>query len=179
MLYLTPYLRVVLLAVATAVLASCSSTIPANAPPTVASVDVQRYLGTWTQQGLIPNKFQKMCVSNTRATYAKDGHGLSVLNQCVDADGKAVQAKGVAKIVEGSNNAKLRVSFFRPFYGDYWVLALEPDYQWVLVGDPTREYGWVLSRAAQLDDATYAQILERAAQLGYDKTRFVRSVNTP
>jgi apolipoprotein D and lipocalin family protein len=166
------------LAVLTALVA-CNANPPANAPPTVASVDVARYLGTWTQQGMVPNKFQKMCASNTRATYAKEGDGLSVLNQCVDAEGKPVEAKGVAKIVEGSNNAKLRVSFFRPFYGDYWVLALEPDYQWVLVGDPTREFGWVLSRAAKLDDATYNAILDKAAALGYDKTRFVRSVNTP
>jgi apolipoprotein D and lipocalin family protein len=164
---------------AAALLAACNSTVPANAPPTVASVDVERYLGTWVQQGMVPNKFQKMCASNTRATYAKDGEGLSVLNQCVDADGKPVEAKGVAKIVEGSNNAKLKVSFFRPFYGDYWVLALGPDYQWVLVGDPTREFGWVLSRAAKLDDATYSAILDKAVALGYDKSRFVRSVNTP
>ncbi len=179
MLYFYTYLRVALLAAATTVLVSCSATVPANAPATVASVDVQRYLGTWVQQGMVPNKFQKMCASNTRATYAKDGNGLSVLNQCTDTDGKPVQAKGVAKIVEGSNNAKLRVSFFRPFYGDYWVLALDPDYQWVLVGDPARENGWVLSRAVQLDDATYNTILDRATALGYDKTRFVRSLNTP
>ncbi len=166
------------MAIATlALLAACNSAPPANAPPTVASVDVGRYLGTWAQQGMVPNKFQKMCTSNTRATCAKDGDGLTVLNQCVDANGKPVEAKGVAKIVEGSNNAKLKVSFFRPFYGDYWILALDPDYQWVLVGDPARENGWVLSRAAKLDDATYNAILDKAAVLGYDKTRFVRSVN--
>ncbi len=160
-------------------LAACNSTPPANAPPTVASVDVARYLGTWTQQGMVPNRFQKMCARNTTATYAKDGEGLSVTNRCIDADGKKVEAVGVAKIVQGSNNAKLRVSFFRPFYGDYWILALDPDYQWVLVGDPARENGWVLSRANQLDGATYNAILDKAAALGYDKTRFVRSTNTP
>jgi apolipoprotein D and lipocalin family protein len=148
-------------------------------PPVVASVDVQRYLGTWYQQALIPNRFQSMCVSNTRATYAIDGRDLSVLNQCTGAGGKSEVATGVAKIVEGSNNAKLRVSFFRPFYGDYWVLALEPDYQWVLVGNPTREYGWVLSRSAQMSDVTLAQIMDRAAALGYDKTRFERSLQLP
>jgi apolipoprotein D and lipocalin family protein len=89
------------------------------------------------------------------------------------------EAKGVAKIVEGSNNAKLRVSFFRPFYGDYWVLALGPDYQWVLVGEPSRKFGWILARDAKLDEATYNAILDKAVALGYDKARFVRSVNTP
>jgi apolipoprotein D and lipocalin family protein len=177
MKYPSSFYLTVLTACAVVSLTACNTTVPANAPPTVASVDVARYLGTWTQQGMVPNKFQKMCASNTRATYAKDGDGLTVLNQCLDADGKLVEAKGVAKIVEGSNNAKLRVSFFRPFYGDYWILALDPDYQSVLVGDPKRENGWVLSRAAKLDDATYNAILDKAAALGYDKARFVRSIN--
>jgi apolipoprotein D and lipocalin family protein len=162
-------------------LAACNTADKAGQPPlpTVASVDVQRYIGTWYQQALIPNKFQAMCTSNTRATYAVDGDGLTVLNQCRKADGQMEEAKGVAKIVEGSNNAKLRVSFFRPFYGDYWVLALGPDYQWVLVGEPSRKFGWILARDAKLDEATYNAILEKAVALGYDKARFVRSVNTP
>ena len=166
---------------AAAALTGCNTSDKAPSPPlpTVASVDVQRYLGNWVQQALVPNKFQKMCVSDTTATYARDGDGLSVTNRCTDANGKPVEAKGVAKVVEGSNNAKLKVSFFRPFYGDYWVLALDPDYQWVLVGEPARENGWVLSRANQLDDATYNAILDKAAALGYDKTRFVRSANKP
>lgn len=177
-------LRTTALAMATALtllLPGCNTADKAAHPPlpTVASVDVQRYVGTWYQQALIPNKFQAICISNTRATYAVDGDGLTVLNQCRNAKGEVEEAKGVAKIVEGSNNAKLRVSFFRPFYGDYWVLALEPNYQWALVGAPSRKFGWVLSRSAQLDDATYSAILDKAAALGYDKTQFVRSLNTP
>jgi apolipoprotein D and lipocalin family protein len=164
-----------------AVLSACNTADKTAGPPlpTVASVDVQRYMGTWVQQGLVPNKFQKMCISDTTATYAREGDGLSVTNRCVDGAGKPVEAKGVAKVVEGSNNAKLKVSFFRPFYGDYWVLALDPDYQWVLVGEPAREFGWILSRAKRLDDATYNAVLDKAAALGYDKAKFVRSVNRP
>jgi apolipoprotein D and lipocalin family protein len=176
--FTTPVHRAVVLALSI-VLSACNTADKATDPPlpTVASVDVSRYVGTWYQQALIPNSFQAMCVSNTRATYAVDGDGLTVLNQCRNAKGDMEEAKGVAKIVEGSNNAKLRVSFFRPFYGDYWVLALEPNYQWVLVGAPSRKFGWVLSRSAQLDDATYNTILDKAAALGYDKTQFVRSLN--
>jgi apolipoprotein D and lipocalin family protein len=166
------------LLVAVASLWACRSTESTASPlPTVAKVEVDRYLGTWVQQALIPNRFQAMCARNTTATYARDGAGLSVLNRCTDADNKPVEVKGVAKIVEDSNNAKLRVSFFRPFYGDYWVLALDPDYQWVLVGEPKREFGWVLSRNTQLSEATYDAILDKAVALGYDKARFVRSVN--
>ena len=145
--------------------------------PTVAQVDVPRYLGTWYQQALIPNKFQAVCVSDTRATYLRGGDGLVVVNQCRRADGQVEKAQGVAKIVEGSNNAKLRVSFFRPFYGDYWVLALDPGYNWVLVGEPKRELGWILSRNNKLDEATLNQILDRAVNLGYDRNAFKRSLH--
>lgn len=144
----------------------------------VASVDVPRYLGTWYQQALIPNKFQAMCASDTRATYIRDGDGLIVVNQCRKADGQIEKAQGVAKIVEGSNNAKLRVSFFRPFYGDYWVLALDPGYNWVLIGEPKREFGWVLSRSAKIDESTLNQILDRAVALGYERTAFKRSLQS-
>ena len=142
----------------------------------VANVDVTRYVGTWYQQSLIPNKFQAVCASDTRATYIRDGDGLIVVNQCRKADGQIEKAQGVAKIVEGSNNAKLRVSFFRPFYGDYWVLALDPSYNWVLVGEPKREFGWIMSRQVKLDDATLNQILDRAVALGYERTVFKRSL---
>lgn len=140
--------------------------------PTVAHVDVPRYLGTWYQQALIPNKFQAVCVSDTRATYLRDGDSLVVVNQCRRADGQVEKAQGVAKIVEGSNNAKLRVSFFRPFYGNYWVLALDPDYKWVLVGEPKRTFGWVLARDNKLDQTTLNLILDHAVALGYDRAAF-------
>lgn len=160
---------------------ACNTTdrVPgANLPAlsAVANVDVPRYLGTWYQQALIPNKFQAICASDTRATYIRDGDGLVVVNQCRRADGQIETAKGVASIVEGSNNAKLRVSFFRPFYGDYWVLALDPGYNWVLVGEPKREFGWVLSRSAKMDETVLNQILDRAVSMGYDRAAFKRSL---
>ena len=159
------------------VLAGCSTSNEANlAPmPVVASVDVAKYLGTWHQVAWIPNSFQGDCASNTKATYTLDGKDLRVHNQCKDAAGKTTEANGIAKIVEGSNNAKLRVSFFRPFYGNYWVLALDPDYKWVLVGEPKRTFGWVLARDNKLDDATLKQILDRAVVLGYDRSAFKMS----
>ena len=157
-----------------AILAGCSTSNEANlAPmPVVASVDVARYLGIWHQVAWIPNSFQGDCVSDTKATYTLDGKDLRVQNQCKDAAGKTTEAKGIAKIVEGSNNAKLRVSFFRPFYGNYWILALDPDYKWVLVGEPKREFGWVLARDNKLDSATLNKVLDRAVALGYDRNAF-------
>jgi apolipoprotein D and lipocalin family protein len=157
-----------------ALLAACSTSNESNlAPmPVVANVDVAKYLGTWHQVAWIPNSFQGDCASDTKATYTLDGKDLRVQNQCKDAAGKTTEAIGIAKIVEDSNNAKLRVSFFRPFYGNYWVLALDPDYKWVLVGEPKRTFGWVLARDNKLDAATLTQILDRAADLGYDRSIF-------
>lgn len=158
-------------------LAGCTTANEANlAPlPVVANVEVGKYLGTWHQVAWIPNSFQGDCASDTKATYTLDGKDLRVQNQCKDVNGKTTEAIGIAKIVEGSNNAKLRVSFFRPFYGNYWVLALDPDYKWVLVGEPKRTFGWVLARDAKLDTATVSQILDRAAALGYDRSTFKMS----
>ena len=168
----------VVVAVATvAALTACSTANDSNlAPmPVVDKVDVARYLGTWHQVAWIPNSFQGDCASDTKATYTLDGADLRVLNQCKDAKGKTTEANGIAKIVEGSNNAKLRVSFFRPFYGNYWVLALDPDYKWVLVGEPKRSFGWVLARENKLDEATLNKVLDRAVSLGYDRSAFKMS----
>jgi apolipoprotein D and lipocalin family protein len=77
--------------------------------------------------------------------------------------------------VAGSQGARLRVSFFRPFYGDYWVLELDPAYRWVLVGEPSRKYAWVLARDPELDDATLDALLARAAALGFDRKAFIRT----
>lgn len=160
-----------------AMLASCST--PNYAPlPTVASVDLSRYQGKWFEVALIPNRFQRMCVADTQAEYKQDDDLIRVTNRCRKEDGSIEKANGVAKIVEGSNNAKLRVSFFRPFYGNYWVLALDPSYQWVLVGEPSRKYGWVLSRTAQLDPSTLNKILDEAEKRGYNRSAFKTSAQT-
>lgn len=129
-----------------AALVTCGGAPPAPPLPTVAVVDLARYLGSWYEIALVPNRFQKQCVADTQARYRQRGDDIEVLNRCHQSDGTVSEATGIAKPVAGSANAKLRVSYFRPFYGDYWVLALPEDYRWVLVGEPTRRYGWVLLR---------------------------------
>src|SRR5574343_1764548 len=108
---------------------------------TVAQVDLTRYAGAWYEIALLPNRFQKQCVADTQARYRLDGHRVEVVNRCRTASGEVERTAGHAKPVEGSGNAKLRVTFFWPFYGNYWVLDLDPDYQQVLVGEPSRQYG--------------------------------------
>jgi apolipoprotein D and lipocalin family protein len=169
--------KVVTACAAAAVVAGCA-TEPAAPQPTVEAVDLTRYVGTWYEIAVVPNRFQAACVADTQARYRVDGDVVRVTNRCRRADGGTEEASGVAKVVEGSGNAKLRVSFFRPFYGNYWILALDPDYGWALVGEPGREYGWVLARAPVLDDVALGVALDRAAALGYDRAAFRRTPQT-
>jgi len=150
---------------------ACTSSRPPL--PTVQSVDLDRYLGTWYEIARLPNFFQSKCASDTQATYRADGKDVEVVNQCRKEDGTVEQITGIAKVVAGSQGAKLRVSFFRPIYGDYWILDLDPDYRWVLVGEPSRKYAWILARAPNLDAATQEALLARAAALGFDRQAFV------
>ena len=151
---------------------------PSTPLPTVESIDLARYMGEWYEIALLPNRFQSMCVADTQASYRLDGDVVRVRNRCRKADGGIEEANGIAKVVEGSRNAKLRVSFFRPFYGDYWILALDPNYRWVLIGEPSRTYGWVLSRTPNLDDASLQIALDKAAALGFDRAAFRRTRQT-
>jgi len=142
--------------------------------PVVPQVDLARYMGTWHEVARLPNRFQRGC-GCTSATYTlrEDGR-VSVLNQC-RTPGKNKAVRGWAKVVDRSTNAKLKVTFFWPFFGDYWVLALDPDYRWVLVGTPNRKYLWVLSRTPRLEEATLQGLLERAQTLGFDTSRILRT----
>ena len=143
--------------------------------PTVASVDLQRYLGRWYEIARLPNRFERKCASDVEADYRVEPGGIHVLNRCRTTDGQLYEANGHAKVVAGSNNAKLRVSFFWPFYGDYWVLALDPDYSAVLVGEPSREFAWVLARRPDLPEARLTELLARALALGFDAGAFQKT----
>jgi apolipoprotein D and lipocalin family protein len=140
--------------------------------PTVDAVDLTRYMGTWYEIAMLPNWFQRQCAADTQAHYRLDGAEVEVVNTCRKADGETQTAVGHAHAVEASGNAKLRVSFFRPFYGDYWVLALDPSYSAVLVGEPGRRYAWILARSPLLDAASLEALLARAQELGFDRTAF-------
>lgn len=162
-----------------AALAGCASA-PTAPLPTVPAVDLARYTGAWYEVASVPNRFQKQCVADTQARYRQTGADIEVVNRCRTADGKVDDITGVAKVVPDSGNAKLRVSFFRPFYGDYWVLALGSgqDYGWVLVGEPTRKFGWVLSRTPTIAPADLEAALTRAEALGYARSAFKATPQT-
>lgn len=147
-----------------------------GAPPvTVAKVDLARYMGSWYEIAKYPNRFQKGCLC-TVATYTLKPNGrVAVVNRCRTAEGRIREAKGWAKVVDPSTNARLKVTFFWPFFGDYWILDLDPGYTHVLVGTPDRRYLWILSRTPGMEEGTFARLTERAAALGFDPGRLVRT----
>ncbi len=151
-------------------------------PPlrTVDGVDLNRYSGTWYEIARYPNRFQRACQSDTTAEYTvrKDGK-VQVVNSCRQKDGKTKTARGTAKVADKRTNAKLRVTFFWPFYGDYWVIGLSPDYRFAIVGEPKRKYLWILSRTPEMDGATYKGVLEHIRSAGYDPDKLINTRQSP
>lgn len=134
----------------------------------VPALDLQRYAGRWYEIAAFPMFFQRNCVGDTTADYALTPEGaVAVTNRCRTADGFD-EARGKATVVEGSGNARLKVSFFWPFRSDYWVIGLDPDYRWAAVGNPNRKYLWILSRTPALAPELLEAALKAAAGQGYD-----------
>jgi apolipoprotein D and lipocalin family protein len=136
----------------------------------VDSVDLDRYLGRWYEVASYSAWFQRNCTAVT-ADYALREDGLiEVINSCRKGslDGKLKQSKGRAKVVDTTTNAKLKVSFFGPFWGPYWIIDLDPDYQWAVVGTPNRKYLWILSRTPRMDQELFDEIIARLPAKGYD-----------
>ena len=148
---------------------------PTNDLPTVEKVDLNRYSGLWYEIARLPNSFEKglECVT---ATYTLKPNGkVEVLNQGFSAKkGKFKSSKGKAWVPDGNYPGRLKVSFFWPFAGNYYIISLDTDYQYALVGDPSREYLWVLARTRKLDGAIYAELLSTARTHGFATDQLVR-----
>lgn len=143
---------------------------------TVPSVDLKKYIGTWYEIARYPNRFQRKCIGDVRATYNLRSDGkIDVLNQCLENSGKTKIAKGKAKVINPVSNAQLKVTFFWPFSGDYWILELDQNYTYAVIGEPDRKYLWVLSRIPEIDPILYSKILERIRKQGYDIKKLIRT----
>ena len=137
----------------------------------VPAVDLARYSGKWFEMASFPMFFQRNCVADTTAQYAPAPDGsITVHNRCRTKDGFD-DATGKATVVESFGNSRLKVSFFWPFKGDFWVLGLDPQYRWAVVGNPNRDYLWVLSRTPQLGKAMLEDALAAARAQGFDLNR--------
>lgn len=155
--------------------------------PVVDAVDFQRYAGKWYEIARLPNFFQRKCVGDVSAEYSLRDDGLiRVYNQCSLRNGGADSVDGVARPIDAKGpNSRLEVSFLPkwlrwvPFtWGDYWVMELGADYDYAVVGTPNRGYLWILARVPQMDDALYAQILDRVRALGFDADAVVRTTHS-
>ena len=143
-------------------------------PEPLRPVSLQDYLGRWYEVARYEQSFEKDCEA-VSADYSLRADGkIAIVNACRDANGKMRASRGTAKLVPGSNGAKLKVSFFGPLYvGNYWVLDHEEDYGWAIVGDPTGRYLWILARTPTPGETQLRGLINRAAALGYDTTRLV------
>jgi len=149
----------------------------ASAVRPVAHVDLRRYMGTWYEIARLPNRYQRGCTAST-ATYALRSDGLvSMTDRCrldsLTGPERVITAR--ARVADTTTNAKLEVQFIWPIWGKYWVMDLDADYRWAVVGHPLRKYLWVLSRTPAMDPAVYAGIVRRIAAQGYDTTMIVRT----
>ena len=144
----------------------------------VPHVDLQRYLGTWYEIATIPQRFQKGCVGVTAEYSLRKNGDIQVVNTCLQEtlDGEVRTARGRARVVDRTTNAKLKVCFFWPFWGAYWIIGLDADYRWAIVGHPDRTYLWILSRSPQMDQALHGDLLKLIADKGYDLTKIKKTL---
>ena len=178
---MTPYMVLALLGFTASVppLAGDPQSVPLHV---VKSVDLARYCGTWYEIARFPNRFQKECVSNVTAVYTLlEDSTVRVVNRCLKANGDTSEAEGKARRKSDREPAsKLEVRFAPAFlsifpfvWGDYWIIDLAPDYSYAVIGEPSRDYLWILSRTRALPLDVYSAILERIRDQGYDPTGLV------
>lgn len=150
----------------------------AHAPLEVApGVDLSRYVGKWHEIAKYPNRFQRGCIGATAEySLSPDGKRVEVVNRCRDAgSGKERSIRGKARVVDPATNAKLSVTFFWPFSGDYWILAVGTEYEYAVVGTPDRKYLWFLARTETIGDDLYGRLVDLARARGFDPARIERS----
>ncbi|MBC7384708.1 MAG: lipocalin family protein [Cryobacterium sp.] len=152
---------------------ACSSTPSLPPLETVPKVDLNRYVGTWYQIAYFPAFFQKSCASDTKAIYSARADGtIDVRNECRKKNGDLSSIQATARVIDATTNAKLKVKFFwfAPA-GDYWVIDLGKNYEFAVVGEPKREYLWILSRTPEMNQTSYNEIIERARLKHFDVNR--------
>ena len=160
-----------LLLILTFILFSCSETKPLA---TVSAVDLNLYKGKWYEIARLPQIFEKDCACVTAEYALNEDNNIDVKNTCLDTTNQKIKvSEGEAFVLEGSQNAKLKVQFFWPFKGDYYIMDLDDDYRYALIGSPSREYLWILSRTPSLPQSTIDQLTQKAIAEGYDTSSLI------
>lgn len=173
----TRFLSIVLIS---GVLAACGGDKPLA---TVDQVDLQRYAGTWYEIARLPQWFQRGCYDSTATYSLNDDDTVKVVNRCQREGDEPSEAEGTARIVPDSGNAKLKVRFDNwvskliPTIteGNYWIIALDKDYQTVVIGEPSREYLWILARQPELNDDQYQALVQVAEDKGFPVDQLERN----
>lgn len=144
---------------------------------TVTTVDLQKYSGKWFEIASFPQRFQKGCHCTTAEYTVTSKDYLIVENRCNkdSLNGKSLYIKGKVFAEKNSGNSKLKVQFFWPFKGKYWVIDLASDYSYAVVGHPNRNYLWILSRTASMDNVVYQEIVSRIEAKGYDVSKILKT----
>ncbi|MDA3886185.1 MAG: lipocalin family protein [Candidatus Delongbacteria bacterium] len=151
------------------ILASCSST---KFLKTVEKVDIDKYSGTWYEIARFEHTFEKGLKCVTANYTAREDGKIKVLNRGVkETDLEVKTAEGKAWVPDANFPGRLKVSFFWPFAGDYYIVHLDEDYKYVLVGAPNRDYLWILSRTKILDEKIYNELLDVATENGFDVSK--------
>ncbi len=148
--------------------------------PTVSWVDVERYLGKWYEIARFDHSFERGC-DEVEAFYTlRDDGMIGVENSCFKrATQSSNVAYGRAKIVDETSKAKLKVTFFWPFYGDYWIVDVAEDYSYAMVSEPSKRYFWILSRTPNLSEETLSRLLSYATYLGFDTDKLIWRTSRP
>lgn len=152
---------------------------------TAPFVELNKYLGKWYEVASIPQSFQKQCVANTTAEYSMADDGMiKVLNSCDTIKGQRDGAEARAKVIDTHTNSKLKVTFVKiinwifAFGGNYWILDVDSSYSVALIGDPSRQYAWILSRSPELSAAQWVEAEKVYKAQGYDTCKILTSVQT-
>lgn len=157
---------------------------PGKPLPTVQSVDLERYSGRWFEISRLPMWFERKCMDNITANYTvRNDARIDVVNSCRTEDGQ-ITARGIAEVPDAKYPGQLRVRFAPDWlawlpvvWGDYWIMDLDPDYRWVMIGAPSRGYLWILSRTPQLDAAIVTRLKHSATAQGFDITSMIDVTN--
>lgn len=158
----------------TLLLAGCTETSDLQ---TVPQVDLKKYMGTWYEIARLPNSFQRGCTHTTANYTLNNDNTVTVINKCLykgNTD-REKGSEGSAYVSDTTTNSKLKVTFFWPFYGSYWIIDLADDYSYAVVASPDKDYLWILNRSPQMSPKLYNKLIKSAAEKGFDVSKVVKT----
>jgi apolipoprotein D and lipocalin family protein len=158
---------------------ACGSNSSDEELPGTFTVDLERYAGLWYEAARMPNRFQKDCICTSARYVMKKNSNVKVINTCTTSNEEVKQSEGTAKIAHNSkDNRKLKVTFFWPFYGKYWIVHLSDDYRYAVISGPSRKYGWILARELPVKTEKMNELLSIAQEWGLNTEKLIYSNTT-